>query len=80
MPKSFEDKELFFLPLEQLNIVQWSPGPKGDPVTQVHFIIEIEGADFAVGLRFKGPGTMGKIIEAMIRHRREVWPGADEPW
>lgn len=76
----FEGKQTYYLPIERLNIVEWSPTPHGKPVTQVHFVISIEEADFVIGLRFSGPVTMGNVIKAMIEHRRNVWPGASEDW
>lgn len=78
MPKTFEDKELFYLPLECLTVAEWCPNPNRENPTQVHLIIELEDVDFSMALRFKGTDTLDKIIKGLIEHRRNVWPDAPE--
>ena len=76
MPKTFEDKLMYSLPLECLTVTEWCPNPDRENPTQVHMVIEIEDGDFSMAIRFKGTETLDKIINALIKHRRNVWPAA----
>ena len=77
MPKNFEDKPMYPLPIECVTIAEWCPNPNRENPTQVHLIIEIEEADFSMALRFKGTASLDKIIEALLKSRRNVWPEAE---
>ena len=49
------------------------------PPEQVHLIQEIVGVnDVSVVMRFKGPDTLGFLIEELARFRREVWPDSEK--
>lgn len=76
MPKTFEDKPMFPLPLECITIAEWCPNLNRENPTQVHMVIELEDVDFSMALRFKGTKTLDKIINALIESRRNVWPDA----
>lgn len=76
MPKTFEDKPMFPLPLECVTVAEWCPNPDHENPTQVHMVFEIEDADFSMALRFRGTDTLDKIINGLIEHRRAVWPDA----
>lgn len=76
MPKTFEDKTMLTLPLECVTIAEWCPNPDRKNPTQVHMIIEIKDADFSIAMRFKGTGSLDKIINNLIESRRSVWPNA----
>ncbi len=78
MPKTFEDKPMYSIPVECITVAEWCPNPDKVGPTQVHLIIELDEADFSICLRFKGTETLDKIIHGLIEHRREVWPDADE--
>jgi hypothetical protein len=76
MPKNFEDKPMFPLPIDCITIAEWCPNPDRENPTQVHLIIELEDADFSMVLRFKGTESLDKIINALIETRRRVFPDA----
>jgi len=78
MPKTIEDKPMYPLPIEAIHIAEWCPNPDRINPTQVHLIIELEDTDFTMTLRFKGTGTLDKIIYQLIEHRRNVWPDAPQ--
>lgn len=63
--------------IESLNISQWCPDDKAQvPPTQVHIEVHVKGLKAPLAMRFKGPDTLGALIQQMTRHRREVWPQA----
>lgn len=73
----FKPGGYLFFDIQSINISQWSPDPSpGGPVTQVHLGIRISEIDYPLIARFKGPETLGVLIEQLTRHRREVWPDA----
>ena len=76
MPKTFEDKPMFPLPIEAITIAEWCPNPNRQNPTQVHLIIELEDADFSMALRVKSTHSLDKMIKALITSRRNVWPDA----
>lgn len=64
-----------YLDVESLEIAPWSPDDKAElPPTQVHLIQHIRGIKEPIILRFKGPDTLGVLIEQLARYRGEVWP------
>lgn len=69
-----------FYEVEQTEIAAWSPGKPEEklPATHVYFVQKIKGWDTQVVLRFKGPDTLGFIIEELIKYRREVWPESEK--
>lgn len=70
---------------EEVNVYSWStdpPGTKDAKSTQVHVHFGAPpGPVFLV--RFKGPGTLGRLIDALIVHHLDVWgrprPPREEP-
>jgi hypothetical protein len=57
---------------ESIEIFSWCPTPEPTvPATQVHLHFPIAGAK--VIFRFKGPGTLDRLIAALIDHRKDVW-------
>lgn len=64
---------------EGLHIYSWSPSPPGAPdakSTQVHLHIPTGVATFVV--RFKGPGTLDRLIAALQAHRADVFGPPEE--
>lgn len=62
--------------IEEINFGSWGPLPDGKgPSTQVHMAITVKGFPAPLVMRFKGPGTLDLVIEALRRHRFDVWPG-----
>lgn len=73
------DREFFELPPEGFNVYSWSPTPEVDVVkglpqaacTQVHLHIPI--GSVTIVARFKGPGTLDRLIDALNKHREDVF-------
>jgi hypothetical protein len=57
---------------EGFHIYSWCPTPEPTvPPTQVHMHIPVAGT--TIVFRFKGPGTLDKLIAALQGHRKDVW-------
>ena len=55
---------------------QWHPDTRAKrPAEQVH-LISMGDTGIEWGIRFKGPDTLGTLIEVLIAHRKQVWPEA----
>lgn len=59
---------------EGFGVFSWSPAPPGTenaPVTQVH----LHGVTSLgrVMWRFKSPRTLDSLIDALMKHRKDVW-------
>jgi hypothetical protein len=69
-----------FVEIDELQIAAWSSGKPEEkiPPTQVHLIHKIKGLDVKILLRFKGPDTLGFLIEELTKYRREVWPDSEK--
>lgn len=72
--KAVENANLIEIP-ESTDVYSWSPAPAGTvnaKCTQVHlqFTLPSVGTLF---LRFKGPGTLDALIDALTLHREDVW-------
>lgn len=69
--KSFAD-----VSLEEVDIGEFHPLPHGmGPATQVHMRIKLNGIDAPFIMRFKGPGSLCKIIAGLISSGEAVFPG-----
>jgi len=63
------------------DIYSWSPTPQADvaagkpqaPSTQVHLYISLPPPFGRAMFRFKGPGTLDRLIAGLIKHRCDVW-------
>lgn len=76
--KGFSPGLMQFFRVNEWTIAAWCPDDKAQtPPTQVHLILDIEGSKAQTLLRFKGPDTLGFLIEELARYRREVWPNAE---
>ena len=54
----------------------WCPTPDGSgPATAVGVSLEIEGLGDVV-LRLKSPAAVDEMVQALLRHKRSVWPDA----
>lgn len=56
------------------DVFSWSPSPVGTenaPVTQVHLHGTTSLGKFL--FRFKGPNTLDALIDALVKHREDVW-------
>jgi len=84
MPKTPPNVQIFEGRIEALHVLSWCPTPLPTvPPTQVHLVIEIEPAAGVprlstsaapiVVLRFKGPGTLDRLIAILQEHRSDVW-------
>ncbi len=58
--------------IESIEVFSWCPTPEPTvPATQVHLHFPIANAK--VVFRFKGPGTLDRLIAALEDHRRDVF-------
>ncbi len=65
-----------FLEVQALHVSSWSSLPDGKgPSTQVHLRLDVPGLSAPLIVRFKGPDTLDLLIQALERHRNDVWPG-----
>ena len=63
--------------IEELHIETYSEDPHyQEPPTQVHINLELIGGE-TFAMRFKGPDTLGWLIEELIAYRKHVWPDAE---
>jgi hypothetical protein len=63
---------------EGFDIYSWCPAPTPTvPATQVHMHVPTSLGTMLV--RFKGPGTLDRLIAALIKHRVDVWGADDSP-
>lgn len=62
----------------EVHVGSWSPSPAGTPPaqyikpSQVHLRIGTPPGRCGV-MRFKGPGTLDEVIDALVLHREDVW-------
>ncbi len=64
-----------FAEIKELHVSSWNPLPDGKgPSTQVHLRIDLKDFDVPFVMRFKGPDTLDQLIDALERHRYDVWP------
>ena len=65
--------------LDEMRIASWCLDELAQlPPEQVHFLLKMEGLeDYTFLMRFKGPDTLGFLIEELARYRREVWTEAE---
>lgn len=64
--------------IEELHVNSWNPLPDGKgPSTQVHVSVVVKQLPYPLVMRFKGPNTLGTLIESLERHRNDVWPAGD---
>ncbi len=83
---SFSDKAIDFGKVdlydgdpEGFDVASWSPTPQAEvdagrpqaPSTQVHLYIPNPVSRMV--FRFKGTGTLDRLISALIKHRVDVW-------
>ena len=60
--------------LDTILVAEWTEGDNPNP-SEVHVHLNILGlADIPLVMRFKGPGTLDKLIAALTVHRQGVWP------
>lgn len=75
-PSDFSDVD-FYEASAEVDLFSWSESPEGDPnpkpPSQVHMHIPLGGGKARLMMRFKGPGTLDKLIDALIAHRKDVW-------
>jgi len=66
---------LAFLEIESLDVAEWCPTPDGSGrPEQVHLVITVAGAPAPLRMRFKSARTIGRLINALRKHRDNVWP------
>lgn len=63
--------------LSETSVYSWVPGRDGQGVPeQVHMQLDVVLSGFPLRLvkRFKSKGALNALIDALIKHREEVWP------
>lgn len=61
-----------------VEIEAWSHRDDGKNPTQVHFVMKLDRFPYPLVVRYKGPDTLGFLIEELARYRKMVWPDAEE--
>ena len=72
-PRNVEGQQYY--EIEEIEVGEWHPLPdgKGRP-EQVHLRLTVAGLDHPLVARFKSPRSISQVIDAMTRHRDNVWP------
>lgn len=53
----------------------WTPEKDGHGTpTQVHLVMELDGIDGIVAMRFKSPRAIDSLIGDLLSYRDQVWP------
>ncbi len=74
--KAIDNANLIEIP-DVFHVFSWSPSPPGTEnakCTQVH--LHFGTSVGTLFMRFKGPNTIDDLIDALQKHRRDVWG----PW
>lgn len=77
LPRPNRDKQALFGPnVKSFTVGSWCPTPDGSgPATAVGISIETERHGDLV-LRLKSPHAVDRLIQLLLRHKRDVWPEA----
>lgn len=70
------------LAIEYYRVASWSPAPASTPnapVTAVALEIKLRGLSVPFAVRFQSPAAVDELIDALQRHRADVWPEAKRP-
>lgn len=68
--------------IEYYRVASWSPAPASDPTGKVEAVvleIKLEGLEVPFGVRFRSPAALDELVDALLRHRADVWPEAERP-
>ena len=64
-----------FLEVEDFDVAEWCPTPDGSGAPeQVWLTFQVKGIDARHVIRFRSPRTIGRLINALRKHRDNVWP------
>lgn len=69
-PNGFMSPDFYDGKPSGFEVGSWSPTPQA-PCTQVHLRTLIGRVTCC--WRFKGPGTIDDLIDALVKHREDVW-------
>jgi hypothetical protein len=86
-PLDMADADLYDGNPEGFDIYSWSPtdaaavelGKPQAPSTQVHMYVSLPAPFGRAMFRFKGTGTLDRLIAALIKHRVDVWGVPQDP-
>ena len=74
---NLDESDRPFVEFERIEVYSWTPerDGKGTP-EQVHLKMDVKIADVPLTLvqRYKGKGALNSLIDALVKHREEVWP------
>ena len=75
-PPERNPRPLVGFDVKGFSVGSWCPTPDGSgPATAVSICITVEPLGDLV-LRLKSPETVDEVIQALLRHKRDVWPDA----
>lgn len=74
---NLDEQDRPFVEFEHLEVYSWTPerDGKGKP-EQVHLKMDVKiaGVPLTLVQRYKGKGALNSLIDALTKHREEVWP------
>lgn len=63
-------------PVREYHVGSWGPLPDGKgPSTEVHVSLLCEGIPGPMVMRFRSAAALDEYVDAILRHRADVWPG-----
>lgn len=69
-------REIVAARIESYEVGSWCPTPDGSgPAEAVAINFNIQGLEFPLILRMKTPAAVDEMIDALRRHKMDVWPG-----
>lgn len=75
--KNIEDQGKSFVELDSFGVYSWhrERDAKGKP-EQVHLSMDVRvaGVPFTLVKRFRTPGAVNAVVDALVKHREDVWP------
>jgi hypothetical protein len=75
-PSPFDGKGLVGPQIESFTVGSWCPTQDGTgPATAVAITLEVAGLGDLV-MRIKSPMELDRIVQMLLRHKRDVWPEA----
>jgi len=68
--------------IEYYRVASWSPAPASDRTAKSEAVvleIKLAGLDLPMAVRFRSPAALDELVDALLRHRADVWPEAERP-
>lgn len=78
LPPMNGPRPLMGLSIDSYHIGSWCPSPDGSGKPEaVALSLEIKDFPGELILRLKSPQRVDEMIQALLRHKRDVWPNAN---